>query len=158
MPTRTWLPLTPRTVTVTSLPIITVSPTRLVKISILLSPSAQRRFELKRREQSPLHYVFPPWRQIRKDPDSKPSGENVPYRKSFPESCTPFAKLRTHYCRYLRQRRIKRCGIIATGLRKIRAPTATTSNYRGKSCNHFTCWNAGGLISRHADDEQHFIR
>ena len=33
-PIRTWLPLTPSTVTVTSLPIIRVSPTRLVKISI----------------------------------------------------------------------------------------------------------------------------
>jgi hypothetical protein len=32
---RTWLPLTPRTVTVTSLPIITVSPTLLVNINIL---------------------------------------------------------------------------------------------------------------------------
>src|ERR1700732_2710364 len=34
MPTRTWFPLTPRTVMVTSSPIITVSPTRLVRMSI----------------------------------------------------------------------------------------------------------------------------
>src|SRR5579872_4785168 len=38
MPTRTWFPFTPRMVTVTSLPIITVSPTRLVNISILFPP------------------------------------------------------------------------------------------------------------------------
>ena len=35
MPMRTWLPFTPRTVTVTSSPMTTDSPTRLVKISIL---------------------------------------------------------------------------------------------------------------------------
>src|SRR5689334_5106923 len=38
IPMRTWLPFTPNTVTVTSFPIITVSPTRLVRISMLLSP------------------------------------------------------------------------------------------------------------------------
>src|SRR5690606_1405313 len=36
-PRRTWLPLTPSTVTVTSSPTTRVSPTRLVKINILLS-------------------------------------------------------------------------------------------------------------------------
>src|SRR5215472_13793825 len=34
MPTRTWFPLTPRTVMVTSSPIMTVSPTRRVRMSI----------------------------------------------------------------------------------------------------------------------------
>src|SRR4029077_12409376 len=35
MPTRTWFPLTPRTVMVTSSPIMTVSPTRRVRMSIV---------------------------------------------------------------------------------------------------------------------------
>src|ERR1700675_2305369 len=41
-PIRTWFPLTPKTVTVTSFPIITVSPTRLVSINMLrlLAPVA----------------------------------------------------------------------------------------------------------------------
>jgi hypothetical protein len=41
-PIRTWFPLTPNTVTVTSFPIITVSPTRLVNINMLrlLAPVA----------------------------------------------------------------------------------------------------------------------
>ncbi len=38
-PNRTWLPLTPSTVSVTSLPIITDSPVRLIKMSIVLSSS-----------------------------------------------------------------------------------------------------------------------
>jgi hypothetical protein len=51
---RTWFPLTPNTVTVTSFPIITVSPTRLVKINIICAPQLPRHFAVQRTELEDL--------------------------------------------------------------------------------------------------------
>ena len=49
IPTRTWLPLTPSTVTVTESPIIRVSPTRRVRISIVHSFAPRARMSPRQR-------------------------------------------------------------------------------------------------------------
>src|SRR5690606_28671947 len=116
MPTRTWLPLTPSTVTVTESPIMSVSPTRLVKINMWGTPAPGLRPVLEERRRAAPSVML----QLNMIASDEPA---VLYAKSNGER-EGSGESRRHPAGHGGERRLQRGPVLATALGHVRAAAA----------------------------------